>query len=221
MIAIIAILYFSALIALSALKEYPLGAGRTDIFGIPLIVLTVAAAVSVLGRLNSILPKAFAFVAACFAAFELYSSEAPYPSGGDKATVELASVMSAPNDALVIYPFANWAVSHYGPWAFKLTKADSTNNYYSVSRRPNTITLRERVEGVFFRDDPRVLSNQIDAFLINRHNRVLFLVTSGRFLSEEAVATTFRDNGYHRTDRIVTGRHSHLSIFVRDDEARM
>jgi hypothetical protein len=157
----------------SALRLYPVGHDRLDLFAHPVLLLIVAAA---------FMPPTPRFRAvpivgvAVFAVALLLSGTYGYPPVGDRQMVNRAAAALRDEDGLVVYPWANYAAGLYGPWPTEIVRVtDSTNRFYVHLRRPNTLVLHESLDGVDFQQDPRVMVDQLKPFVDRGYRRIVYV----------------------------------------------
>jgi hypothetical protein len=195
-IGVAAIALFVAVLALSALKRYPVGAPRVDAFSYPVAVVLAAVGIHCLvGRIPGALPLAAA-ASLALAATDSARHRASYPPAGDKALVDALQEVLRPTDALVVHPWGNWALGYYGPWPVELVKvSDSTNGFFVHPQRDHTLVLAESYEGRSFRD-PAAVEPQLRQLLKEPFSRVVYFGDQARLAEHEAMARAIARHGY-------------------------
>jgi len=206
------------LYAASALRCYPAGGGRTDLFVHPLGAVLVAAAIgSLVSFVHRSAPRAaLALAVAIVVAVGVATQPAVYPIRGDREVIEHATATIAPGDAIVIYPWSSWAVALYGSWPVDLrVEPVSTNGFYAVPKRPQTLLLGETAGGQSFLDSPMVAPQQVDALLgDNEPARLHLIATATREPALRYIREAFEARGYVRTSSYVLNESSQ-DIFER------
>lgn len=170
-------LFYIAIFMASALKNYPIGGGRTDIFTYPISVLAATAGVWHITRAIKIIPVLLLITILVFYLNDV-RDKISYPINSSRAVVELLHQHEKDGDTLIIFPWANWAVGYYSKWKPVFVNVDdSTNGFYMGVDRPNTYVLRETYKGIDFRLSPQVMSSQLK-FLETNPKRVIYLATN-------------------------------------------
>jgi hypothetical protein len=183
--------------AASALGRFPVGGGRTDLFSYPVTLVLIVAAVAVPGRRWRAVPLAAAAVAIAALGWSLREGPVEYPPTGAAAVVRRAAAAIRPEDGLVVYPWSNWAVAHYGPWPVRLfAVGDSTSGFYAEPRRPHTLVLRESLGGTAFDADPEVVRRQLAGYLPQAPRRIHYLALWGPGAPHEWIVAALRAAGY-------------------------
>jgi hypothetical protein len=199
-IGVPAVLILACVFTLSVLHLYPVGEPRTDIFAYPILILIAAASLTPPTRRLEILPVVGAALLAAAFARNLVTHKYDYPRVGDRAIVRIAKAETGINDALIIYPWANYAFGIYGSWPVTLVKVDdSTNRFYVNLRRERTIVLHESVGGASFLDDPAVMTTQLMPFLGHGYRRVIYVACTIMAVPHGAIVAGLEADGYHAT----------------------
>jgi hypothetical protein len=195
---------FLALFAASALQYYPAGGVRTDLFTHPLTALLAATAIHTMastrrpvGRIARPLLIVIVGAGALFA-----SSVATYPRAGDREVIEHAAATLGDDETVFIYPWTNWAVALYGRWPVRLeAEPVSTNGFYAIPVRANTMVLRERRGDMSFRTTADVARPQIEGYLANeRPARVHLIATRVEEHALAYIRDAIEERGYRRTE---------------------
>lgn len=172
--------FYLAVAAASALQRFPVGGGRTDLFAHPVTILLAVAAVGTLGARLRAAPLVAAAIAVGALAWTLREGPVRYPPTGDAVMVRRAAAEIEAGDGLVVYPWSNWAVAHYGPWRVRLTAVgDSTSGYYAEPERAQTLVLRETLAGAKFEADPAVVERQLRGYLAQAPPRLHYVALWG------------------------------------------
>lgn len=169
--------FYASIIAAGVLKIYPIGGGRTDIFTFPISIFAAVVGVWTFAKRFK-----WSGVLLCAAVIVLFvkdsNTRAEYPNNFNKEAVQLLNKQEKSDDAIIIFPWANWAVGYYGKWKPLFVKVeDSTNGFFVEPKRHNTYVLRETWGGVDFRDSSDVITSQL-AFMKNDQKRILYLACS-------------------------------------------
>lgn len=163
-----------SLLAASALGRYPLGSGRGDLFLLPGLLLLCAPTLARLIRRRVVPGAILVTLAAVLLILTPPGERARYPVASDRQVIELALGQVRDADAILVYPYAGYALAFYGPWPHRLEAcASSTNGFVARPVRPGTLLLRESAGGVDFREHPEVLCGQVASFLAGERERLL------------------------------------------------
>jgi len=197
---------YAGVVAAAALRLYPIGGGRTDLYAVPISILLAACALSGHGRWSRWLPPAAAALAAAHFLITLPSGRSAYPEEGGRAIVERANEIVRDEDGLVIYPWSNYAVGYYGRWPVRLVPvADSTNGFYVRLERERTLVLHETLAGRSFEAGPDVVERQLIPFLADGPERLVYVAVKGPTDPHAWIVRTIVSHGYrmvdHETDR--------------------
>ena len=172
--AFVAALWVS-LFAASALRLYPVD-GRTTSFAFPLVALLATWAISsVARRADSALVREGipAFLAA--AVVLTSSSRVTYPPFDDARLVRTLAAEAKPEDALLLYPHANWSAAYYGGWPVRFVRADYYGTRFEARiLREGAVTL-PGLPG--YEDRPQVLDSALHELVSRTPERVLYLAT--------------------------------------------
>ncbi|MCK5850854.1 MAG: hypothetical protein KAH23_08055, partial [Kiritimatiellae bacterium] len=113
-------LIFRVVFVLSALRIYPVGAGRTDIFTFPLSILAAVAGIEWVGRrYRAVAPLAIILSIFLFAV-ELVTVSYSYPAAPERVVASQLSAMRQQGDAVVIHPMISSGVAFYGGWPVRI-----------------------------------------------------------------------------------------------------
>jgi hypothetical protein len=173
-------LAIAAMLAASALRLYPIGTGRLDLFLHPVLLLIAAVGFTpprIPPRFPRWLPGLIPGTGITLLTVGLIlGGMYGYPPVGDRQMVERAVATLSDDDGLVVYPWANYAAGLYGPWPTEIVPVtDSTNRFYVHLRRPNTLVLHESLDGVDFQQDPRVMMDQLKPFVDRGYRRIVYV----------------------------------------------
>lgn len=195
-VALFFALFYLQMLAASALKLYPLGEARIDSFGWPVTVLLASAGASVVLRRRRGLELLVGAAVLYFSITTVQATVLHYKAAGDRPVVEKLDQALTDQDALVVYPWANWSLAYYGPWpADLIPQPDSTNAFYAVPRRPKTLVLGEKVM-----KDPQLADAELKPFLAQVH-RVFFFGTHAPAQRQDPVLNRIRLLGFHQVAR--------------------
>lgn len=173
------LIFYAGLFLASMLRLYPVGAGRTDVFSYPLTIAAAVLGIDLLTRKYRFFAVGGAvFVLAVFG-FEMATVRYTYPESGAKKVVERACEMTRPDDGLIIYPCANWSVAFYGKWPTGLVAMDEPDTgFHMFPERPRTLVIKEVIDWVWYPHDPRVVKQQLEPFLSEGHERLVYVASS-------------------------------------------
>lgn len=187
------------MVAASALQLYPLGGGRTDIFSYPLAMVAMAGLLHPLRRVRSkvSIDGALAACLSLLLLLTLHSARAAYPGTQDAALVRRLGAIAQPFHGLLIYPHANWAVGLYGPWTPRLKKTDYYAHSFEVHPdRERTLVLPGGSDGIPYTAFPQTLLPSLDAFLLQGHPTIHFILLYYRQDILQMLQTIFLRRGY-------------------------
>ena len=202
-------LYLVVIVA-SGLRLYPIGGGRTDLYIAPVSILLVAAAAHMEGRLGRVLTPAVAVASVGICLVSLRGMHPEYPDTGSWQTMEKVNELVRDGDALVIYPWSNYAVGYYGRWPARLVEVeDSTNGFYVELDRPDTLVLRETWRGVSFESDRSVVAEQLQPLLAQGLPRLVYVAIRGPIAPHTWIVETILSQGYQ-----ITHQESHNGALV-------
>jgi hypothetical protein len=202
-------LYLSILVA-SGLRLYPIGGGRTDLYIAPVSILLVAVAAGMEGRLGRFLKPAMAVASLGICLVSLRDLRPGYPETGSWQAMERVNELVRDGDALVIYPWSNYAVGYYGRWPARLVEVeDSTNGFYVELDRPGTLVLRETLRGASFESDRSVVAEQLQPLLARGFPRLVYVAIRGPIAPHTWTVETILSQGYE-----VAHQESHSGALV-------
>src|SRR5438093_1522008 len=133
--------FYAALVVMAALKMYPMGGGRTDIFGYPVSLLAATSVFVPVLRAKRIgrAVGALAALATLLLVWEGKDRRFPYINANDsKAAIQFLAGHIRDEDGLIVYPHANWAIAYYGKWPYRVIPDDRVATNFS------TMILRDR-----------------------------------------------------------------------------
>ena len=128
----------------SALRLYPVGGGRTDIYSFPMTIMLVACGFFALLALIPRHREVGAFLAAVTVVWAcVFPPSAEYDTRVDaKRWVETLADEIRADDGLVIHPYASWLVACYGDWPLRFKAERRLAPGFLVEiLRPNTFTV--------------------------------------------------------------------------------
>jgi hypothetical protein len=184
----------AGLLTASALRLYPLGTGRTDIFLYPLVIVMVCHCLHVLTSWRWIAGFAGrALVIASAAAVAYLGGASTYVPNNDAELVRRFEAMYQPGDGLLLHPYASVAVGYYTTWPIRVRAGGSMWGFHPELVHEDSLSLFPR-EG--FDDDPALLGPDMQEFLREDFKRILFIGThlSGRvdrFMRETVTAAGY------------------------------
>ena len=166
---------WAALFAAAALRLYPVDA-RTASFAYPFVALLTAWTVSTQTR-RAASPLVRRGVPALLAAAVLVSSARPvaYPQFDDARLVRALAAEAKREDAVLVYPHANWAVGYYSGWPVRLVKAEYYGTRFEAQPLREGTTILPGLPG--YEERPQVLDPALLEALSRRPPRVLYLAT--------------------------------------------
>ena len=129
MFGLVIVGFYAAFLLASALRIYPLGIDRTNIFAFPAAICLFAAGVH---ALTELIPRAAAVrmaVALGVAALALYQPvRAAYWDVNDDLLIEWLSIMSNPSDGLILSPNGTYLAAYYGGWPVEISSTSQSSN---------------------------------------------------------------------------------------------
>ena len=159
--------FYTAFLVASALRIYPLGNARTDIFAFPVTIVLFIAGVH---ALTSWMPKpamirgVVGLSTIGFAILQPLHVE--YWGVDDARLIRMVEVSSSPVDGLILSPAGGYLAAHYGRWSFRVSATDKRTNATDAEIvRDRTLHLKPWA-------DPLV---QLDGFLEDRPSRIWFV----------------------------------------------
>jgi hypothetical protein len=188
---------WAGLAALSALRLYPLGGGRTDAFLHPVtILLLLSAPLAVPGRWRErpVFPAVTLLAAVVILAALLHPSV--YRPCGDALAVRKGVEETRPGDALIVYPHAAFAAALYAPWPIEVVPwPEYAHGFHVRILRPETLTLSPR--GSYW-IEPGNLDPELISFLATPRRRILYLAAGDlQPLPHARIVDRIVERGYH------------------------
>lgn len=185
-LGVFVVLLHAAVLLSGILKMYPLGVPRLDAYIRPVQLLAAAAALQPLAtwtRLRSLIAVP-ALIVALVAAWQLTARPVEYVPAGEKPlAAHVERWLSDPTTGLLLFPWANWAFAYYTDSPVKLVPvSDSTNGFFAIPERPQSVVLRETWQGMFFADyarDAAVFDQQLAALLQSPPPKLVFYGSFG------------------------------------------
>lgn len=164
---------WAALFAAAAARLYPVD-GRTTSFAYPLVaLLAVWTLTAQTGRAGSALVREG--VPAFLAAVVVLTSgrSVSYPSVEDSRLVRALVSEAGAEDAVLLYPHANWAAAYYGDWEVRLARADHyATRFEGRILRKGTFTLPGLPA---YEERPQVFDPLLSELVAQKPARVLYL----------------------------------------------
>ena len=192
---------------LSALHMYPVGRGRMDIFSYPATILCLVSAFLLIpgSKCRTVFSLAGTGLL-CIALLDGYNGQGyHYFNNEDKSLVEYLNNNIAPQDALVIYPQAQWAVGYYGKWPITAAHTEYFNNKFVVAPvREHTLLLPGGKDGIPYLEAPEMFEPDLREFLREPCETLYFIATNQpphveeRILSAIAKAKPVKDMQLYR-----------------------
>ncbi len=190
-VGLFCVCFYLQLFVASALKLYPLGTGRTDVFShgvtLALVVYGLHAVLRRLPLRPLPLRRFTGPVVVTIAGAVLVSSGggAVYRfANDDAALVRSLEDLVTPEDSVILYPHTMLAVGYYGRWPITIRPwSDFAHDFEVRIERPRTLTLSAYKD---FENNPAVLMPDLDRFLARDHPRIAFLTGN------------YADEGVHR-----------------------
>ena len=208
----------ASIIVANALRIYPLGAARTDLFFVPLPILVIVFGCrELLRRLDREWAKGL--VVGAFAATVLVISPRSYgyvPVDEARAVRDLETRFRPDaGDGLLIQPFGAMALSYYGGWDCTLRRSTLfAHGFQAVPEIPASYLIPEGKDGVEFRDNPSLLAPFVDAALETGHRRLVYF-TIHSSASFDSWLEEYIKRDYRLSDVITIGGRPKVWIFVR------
>jgi hypothetical protein len=202
------VLLHGAVLLSGILKMYPLGVPRLDAYIRPVQLLAAVAALqpsAASSQLRSLI-AAPAWIVAMFAAWQLTTRPVEYiPAGEKPLAAHVERWLSDPTTGLVLFPWANWAFAYYTDWPVKLVPVtDSTNGFFAIPERLQSVVLRETWQGMHFADyarDATVFDTQLAGLLQNPPRKLVFYGSFGNDDDYRSMLRQLRRSGYFVVDR--------------------
>lgn len=204
------LLLWIELLAAAALRRYPVGGGRTDLFAhgltLVLVCLALAGALSVFKepRWGSVV---VATIAVALAA--LLAEPSRYPERRDAALVLKAHALLRPRDGLLLYPSAGLAAGYYWPGEIRVRREERGCGFNAEVVRPGALTLHANRR----LSDPETLTRQLAPFLASARPRIVYLGPVAE-ADERPVAGFVVGSGYE-VARVVRAPGAALTLFRR------
>ena len=190
--------FYAALLIMAALKMYPMGGGRTDIFGYPVSLLAATSVFVPVLRAKRIgrAVGALAALATLLLVWEGKDRRFPYINANDsKAAIQFLAGHIRDEDGLIVYPHANWAIAYYGKWPYRVIPDDRVaNNFSTMILRDRTLTLPSGVGRIQYWNHPDVLAPFLEDFASHEIPAIYYLSTSNPI--DLGVAQLFHNHAY-------------------------
>jgi hypothetical protein len=208
----IAVIY-GAFFVVSALGLYPIGERRTEAFMSPLTIFTAVSSLLLLHRPGSqtrpgAVPGTRGGAIAAFSVAVIFlvhfglrvaSVAYAYPDAqtGAATIIERANTVIEEGDGLIVHWWTSYAVGFYGRWPveFKETEA-SSNAFYVIPNRRNTLVAGESRNGGKFADSPADVQRQLIPFLQRSPDRLFYIIDRAPSKSNEWIIDTILSQGY-------------------------
>jgi hypothetical protein len=171
--------FLVAVVALSGLKLYPMGGGRTDIFAYPVSVGLAVIGIAWVTRRYRFLAWVTAFLALAAFVFDLFTIRYSYPVSGDRAVVERANAAWRTGDGVIVHPCSNWAMGYYGRWPARMIEVPGTSNGFLMQpQNGDCLVLIEPYIGLSHTASYASLRRQLDPFLGRNYRRILYVASN-------------------------------------------
>jgi len=196
MFGLVVVGFYTAFLLASALRIYPLGVDRTNIFAFPAAICLFAAGVH---ALTAWIPRAATVrmaVAVAVAAFALYQPvRASYWGVNDDLLIEWLSHMSSPGDGLILSPNGTYLAAYYGDWPVEISSTNMNSNATRATiKRDRTVHLPHdmppgpSVEG--FLEESRSARIWYLAFRTGDRDTVLEILSTNGYESDEVARSS-------------------------------
>jgi len=212
-------LFYGAVLAAAAVRAYPMGTGRTDIYSFAVTTLLIClGAVWVLDLVASRFVRNGVYAGAMLllVASILLSPGAEYPSTDDRAVVEWTQERLGGGDALVLSPYAVFALKYFAAGPAELVPAEYYGHGFDVvPSRPLTYTTSV---GRWDLGDPAATDAELGRlrdFLSDAPARLVYLETYGVPDGRGRVLNTIVEQGYGLVERTDFGRVAEAFLFER------
>jgi hypothetical protein len=180
------VLLHGAVLLSGVLKMYPIGVPRLDAYMRPVQLLAAAAALqppAAWSRVRSLIAVP-ALIVAFLAVWQLTTRPVEYVPAGEKPlAAHVEQWLSEPTTGLLLFPWANWAFAYYTQSPVKLVPVtDSTNGFFAIPLRAQSVVLRETWQGTFFADyarDAATFDLQLAPLLQNPPPKLVFYGSFG------------------------------------------
>ena len=117
-----------------------------------------------------------------------------------------------PEEGLIIYPHAMWAMGYYGKWDVRFEKTQYVaHNFDTYINRPHTLCLPSSIDGVQYWVMPQVLIPKIREFLAKGYESIFFLETRANSNVRNVILNVMRSEGYILSEKIQ--HHPHDAIY--------
>jgi hypothetical protein len=188
------------LLSAAALRLYPVATGRTDLFVHPVILILICVGLNAVTRWKPISRVADALLCiAALAALWQIGTPSNYVARDDARIVRALQAEARPEDAVIIYPHAVFAVGYYASWPVEFVRWPEYAHGFDVRvRRPRTLSLLGHRN---FVRRPRAFRPLIEEFLATRPPRVLYVGTHLDPSTHRAIQRAIGDAGYALAER--------------------
>lgn len=185
-LGVFVVVLHAAVLLSGLLKLYPLGVPRLDLYMRPVQLLAATAALqppAAWPRLRSLIAVP-ALIIALVVARQLTTQPVEYiPAGEKPLAAHVERWLSDPTTGLLLFPWANWAFAYYTDSPVKLVSVtDSTNGFFAIPARPQSVVLRETWQGVHFSQyarDAALFDEQLSPLLAKPPPKLVFYGSFG------------------------------------------
>ncbi len=213
---------FLGCIVLSLLHIYPLGGGRTDLFLFPIIILSLGAllhagVIACKKTWCHVLLTGLLGVALFAASGNIYAS---YPDVDDAQLVRELVRVAEPDDGVLVYPHANWAVGYYAPWNAVIQRTEYyAHGFAMLPQRNDTMVFPGGAAEIPYTAIPDTLLPSLGYYLSHPHKRIFLIVLYGRQDIIDLLTKILQTSGY-RLSRQKLGKNGSLHLFERAEKAK-
>ena len=202
--------FYAAFLLASALKVYPLGTGRPDIFAFPVSILLLASGAHLAtASLPAVRLFRFAFAALVVTVVLVWPPPADYRGTprNDHRLIEVLAANERPDDGVIMTWTAGFLTAFYGQWPFELTAYDRVPIGTQVKiNRTNTLQLqRLRRDGAEVRPGEATPGQLVRRFLQTFSGRRVWFMEMATPAASE-VTETLERSGYAVEEMLKTSR---------------
>lgn len=212
-------LFYGLVLAAAATHSYPMGIGRTDMYAGPVTTLLICLGILELVHwIRSVAVRHLVF-AALLASFTISLAVSPgpvYPETDDRGAVQRALERLGDGDALVLSPYAAFALGYYGMRPSRLVPVDYYGHGFDVAfDRPRTLTT---AFGRWDVQQPRAVATErerLAAFVNDAPSRLIYLETQSDSAGRAATVRTIVDGGFRLAASTRFGGRAEAFVFER------
>jgi hypothetical protein len=211
-LAVAILAFYAGVLAVSALRIYPMGGGRMDSFSHPVAVMLMMSGLRGLTsgpRLARVVPVLIGGLA--LALLVGFARPSVYPECDDAPVIRVAEEIVQSGDALIIYPRGALGVGYYAKWPIRVVPwADYPHGLHVVVERADTLTLPPRAE---YAARPAVIEPDLLAFLAVPRARIFYFAGCGvQSPAHWMILRRLREHGYGVPRELGTPT-THLLLF--------